>query len=113
MTDALREAFELYFADSRRGRGAGRAPTFARMADGTYADDPTQRHWWTWQNACRPALAAPAVPAGRVLVPVEPTADMRNAFHDVTDNDTLRHGNAGAHWRAMLAAAPDAQKGEP
>ena len=62
MTDALREAFELYFADSRRGRGAGRAPTFARMADGTYADDPTQRHWWTWQNACRPALAAPAVP---------------------------------------------------
>ena len=53
MTDALREAFELYFADSRRGRGAGRAPTFARMADGTYADDPTQRHWWTWQNACR------------------------------------------------------------
>ena len=56
---------------------------------------------------------APAVPAGWVLVPVEPTADMRNAFHDVTDNDTLRHGNAGAHWRAMLAAAPDAQKGEP
>lgn len=41
------------------------------------------------------------------MVPVVPTADMRNAFHAVTDNDTLRHGNAGAHWLAMLSAAPE------
>ena len=65
MSDALRNAFEAYFADSRRGKGASKAPTFARLADGTYADDPTQRHWWTWQNAARAALSAPppVVPA--------------------------------------------------
>jgi hypothetical protein len=46
-----REAFEAYFADSRRNRGPGHAPTFDLRSDGTYADDHTQRHWWTWQCA--------------------------------------------------------------
>ena len=46
-----RDAFERYFADSRRGRGAAKRPTFARLGDDTYSDDHTQRHWWTWQQA--------------------------------------------------------------
>lgn len=41
------------------------------------------------------------------IVPVALTVDMRNAFHAVTDSDTLKDGNAGAHWRAMLDAAPE------
>jgi hypothetical protein len=48
---ADRERFEAYFAESRRSRGAGKRPNFARLADSTYADDHTQRHWWTWQQA--------------------------------------------------------------
>ena len=101
MSDALRNAFEAYFADSRRGKGASKAPTFARLADGTYADDPTQRHWWTWQNAARAALSAPppVVPAGWRLVPVEPTPEMLVA---------INWPNDPAGYRAMLAAAPSA-----
>lgn len=49
--DPERAAFEGYFADSRRGKGPSKRPTFAKLADGTYADDSTQRHWWTWQQA--------------------------------------------------------------
>lgn len=47
-----REQFEAYFA-GRKSRGAkGREKMFARLpTDDTYADDSTQRHWWTWQNA--------------------------------------------------------------
>lgn len=40
------------------------------------------------------------------LVPEELTADMRNAFHAVTDDDVTKSGAAGARWAAMLAAAP-------
>lgn len=44
--------FECYFLESRRSKGANRAPTFMRHEqDGTYIDDHTQRHWWTWQQA--------------------------------------------------------------
>ena len=46
-----RAAFERYFAESRKSKGKDRRPTFERLADGTYADDHTQRHWWTWQQA--------------------------------------------------------------
>jgi hypothetical protein len=61
-----REAFERYFAASRKNKGVAHRPTFERREDDTYADDHTQRHWWTWQNA-RAALRAPAgVPSGSV-----------------------------------------------
>lgn len=44
--------FECYFLESRESKGANRAPTFQRYEhDGTYIDDHTQRHWWTWQQA--------------------------------------------------------------
>lgn len=48
---AARTAFERYFADSRKSKGPSRQPTFAKLEDGTHADDHTQRHWWTWQQA--------------------------------------------------------------
>jgi hypothetical protein len=59
-----RAAFERYFATSRKSKGAGRSQNFARLQDGTYADDHTQRHWWTWQNAlnsCNALLNEPCM----------------------------------------------------
>ncbi|MGV8822974.1 hypothetical protein [Methylibium petroleiphilum] len=58
------------------------------------------------------ALLAAAQPAGWKLVPIEPTADMRNAFHAVTDDDVTMKGAAGSRWAAMLAAAPPAASGD-
>ncbi|MEG7603146.1 hypothetical protein, partial [Listeria monocytogenes] len=49
--EAVRLEFERYFLESRKSKGTSRKPTFERFEDGTYKDDHTQRHWWTWQNA--------------------------------------------------------------
>lgn len=71
----LREAFEAYFANSRRGRGVKKIPVFKRLPDDSYADEPTQRHWWTWQNAARAAIAAhvPEAAFGNIAaVPAQP-----------------------------------------
>lgn len=60
--DKLRAKFEEFFGSSRSGRGQRRRPTFERLEEGTYTDDSTQRHWWTWQqsfDAARAALAEP------------------------------------------------------
>lgn len=57
--DLKREQFEAFFADSRRSRGVAKRPTFERRPDDTYADDHTQRHWWTWQQALRAPAALP------------------------------------------------------
>lgn len=47
-----RPAFEVWFSDSRRGKGtAFLAKALQRASDGSYADESTQRHWWTWQCA--------------------------------------------------------------
>lgn len=51
-------------------------------------------------------LAQPVEPEGWKLVPKEPTADMRNAYHAVTDDDVTMKGAAGSRWAAMLAASP-------
>lgn len=51
--------FECYFLESRRSKGANRQPTFMRYEhDGTYIDDHTQRHWWTWQQAVMAGYSA-------------------------------------------------------
>ena len=71
----LREAFEAYFSNSRRGRGVKKIPVFKRLPDDSYADEPTQRHWWTWQNAARAAIAAhvPEAGCGNIAaVPAQP-----------------------------------------
>lgn len=49
--DMKRQQFEAFFLASRSNKGAKRRPTFERLPDDTYADDHTQRHWWTWQQA--------------------------------------------------------------
>lgn len=77
----LREAFEAYFANSRRGRGVKKIPVFKRLPDDSYADEPTQRHWWTWQNAARAAIAAhvPEAAFGNIAaVPAQPVAEVRS-----------------------------------
>lgn len=62
--ETTRAAFERYFLESRKSKGANRKPTFERFEDGTYKDDHTQRHWWTWQNAiATPAQAQQSEPA--------------------------------------------------
>ena len=40
--------------------GSRIAPILNR--DGTYADDPTQRHWWTWQQAISAIRAGDTAP---------------------------------------------------
>ena len=60
-TSAQRAAFEAWFAESRKSKGPSRRPTFERFEDGTYADDSTQRHWWTWQHAASPQPTAAPV----------------------------------------------------
>ena len=62
-----RAAFEAYFAWSRKSKGVNRRPTFELFPDGTYKDDHTQRHWWTWQQS-RAALAAKPVPDDAELI---------------------------------------------
>lgn len=58
---------------------------------------------WARGSAAHP-LPVAVEPAGWKLVPIEPTVEMRNAFHAVSD--TLVLGAAGTHWAAMLAASP-------
>lgn len=50
----------------------------------------------------------PAVKPGWALVPVEPTPEMRAAFHACTDDVVL--GASGSKWAAMIAAAPSAKE---
>lgn len=59
--------------------------------------------------------AAPQVPDGWVLVPVEPTGGMSSAATDIEvgyptwdgSKDSFTEGEAKAIWKAMLAAKPD------
>lgn len=50
------------------------------------------------------------VPAGYVLVPVEPTVEMRKEFHKAND-EAERFVSPDHQWQAMLAAAPKAPDG--
>jgi hypothetical protein len=56
--------------------------------------------------AIEQALGA-RVPEGYVLVPMEPTHEMRRAYHEIQNTNAL--GAAGSAWAAMLAAAPQPQ----
>lgn len=59
-----RPAFEAWFRDSRRDRGAAfLARAFDCHQDGSYADDSLARHWHTWQMA---------VGAGKLLPKFDP-----------------------------------------
>lgn len=80
---------------------------------GLLVDDAWDAEWGAHiRSLCSPpAAAGEAVPEGFVLVPKEPTSDMRNAFHAITQDDREMKGAAGAAWAAMLSAAPQ-PKGE-
>lgn len=58
----------------------------------------------------RAALAAKAVPDGWKLVPVEPTCEMIDAFHEADDAAFAEGSQHGVGicmaWNAMLDAAP-------
>lgn len=66
---------------------------------------------WDGHNLAKLAEAALAanVPAGYKLVPVEPTPEMLAV--NVDPGEYVSIEAARILWRAMLAAAPDAQKG--
>lgn len=82
-----REAFEQFFADSRRGKGqAALSKLLERMPGGDYVQDHTQRHWWTWQKA-RASLSTPA--SGEGWMPIE-TAPK--------DESVIQLGNADGAW---------------
>jgi hypothetical protein len=96
-TTASREAFEKFFADSRRSRGPSKRPTFERLPDDTYADDHTQRHWWTWQQA----LAAQPAPAAVVYPPdgtVSPFTVINLGAGRVQMGDSIHDGRLPALW---------------
>jgi hypothetical protein len=66
-----REAFEKWFGSTRHSKGVEyRAIMFDRRPeDGTYVEDHTQRHWWTWQNARASLAAEVAQPQSRAVAP--------------------------------------------
>lgn len=77
------------------------------MEDDSFND--TFRGGW---NACRGAMLqagnSPVIPDGWVLVPVEPTPDMREAYHQAQEEYEETDGlwSPDHQWKAMLAAAP-------
>jgi hypothetical protein len=91
-----RAAFELYFAASRSNRGPSKRPTFARLGDGTYADDHTQRHWWTWQQAmeCAATTVEPTREdiAAQVAIDTRREAVAKAKAVGLTDADLLALG---------------------
>jgi hypothetical protein len=123
------EAWKLAEAGGRRAMAAADlalaqpaaqpvALTFERREDGTYDDDHTQRHWWTWQNA----LASPERPAQQEPVDWHAhgmawaQADAMEAHNDGEPewiaNDVARAFEAGAR-AALATAAPPAQTERP
>lgn len=46
------------------------------------------------------------VPKGWRMVPEEPTPEMRNAFHAVTEDEAEMQGASASRWAAMLASSP-------
>ncbi|HGK6319056.1 TPA: DUF551 domain-containing protein [Salmonella enterica subsp. enterica serovar Enteritidis] len=63
----------------------------------------------------RDELSSPVIPDGYALVPVEPTPEMREAFH--VANEEYESGSYDVwkpdhQWQAMLAAAPQPQNAQ-
>lgn len=121
MSDQLRDAaggdargaFERYFAESRKSKGAGRRPTFERFEDGTYKDDHTQRHWWTWQQAR--AAHVPAV-APKPLTPHQRAVGFgESSLTDDSPQGDVWH--AACAWtevaHGIVEAKPTAQRPAP
>jgi hypothetical protein len=97
----LRALFDAWFASDC---------SFDRSPDATEEDNIAwmESYWYVWQR-CRTAMLQPSqFPDGWKLVPVEPTAEMREAYHqaqaEYEDEDGL--WSPDHQWKAMLDAAP-------
>ena len=89
------EEFEMQWLNRRDFRDSERF--------GDYCDNSIEWQWRAFKAGARASLAQPAsVPAGRKLVPVEPTLAMLDALRA----DTTPY--LPDRYRAMLAAAPQA-----
>lgn len=95
----LREAFEAYFLESRKSKGRNRRPTFERFDDGTYKDDHTQRHWWTWQQARTTPPASKPAEGGEVVA--EFKRERRYIVFKLTDIRRFLSGNQIADLHHM------------
>ena len=82
----------------------------AAMLQGADGNAPAHFRSRPAQSSLSPAQGgnSPVIPEGWVMVPIEPTADMREAYHqaqaEYEDVDGL--WSPDHQWQAMLAAAP-------
>lgn len=127
--DPLREVTPLYIAppapvsvpaamemdddfDSsfEHGKAVGWNAYRAAMLQGANGNAPAHFRSRPAQSSLSPAQGgnSPVIPEGWVMVPIEPTADMREAYHqaqaEYEDVDGL--WSPDHQWQAMLAAAP-------
>jgi hypothetical protein len=105
-TDQDRAAFEAFFRQSRSHSGRKKIERcLDRLEDDTYADESTQRHWWTWQQS---RAAVPLV----AEAPREPVATLLRgeggAFRVRPNMDALRAIYALPFGEHDLYAAPPA-----
>ncbi|NDO80408.1 hypothetical protein CJP72_06345 [Citrobacter sp. NCU1] len=73
-----------------------------------YRDPHVDLAWIAWKDsraAMLPAGSSPVIPDGWVMVPIEPTVEMRKAFHKAND-EADSFVSPDHQWDAMLAAAP-------
>jgi hypothetical protein len=82
----------------------------------TYEECPEKMYPGSWQEGAKlytaPQPQPLTVPQGYRLVPVEPTEEMVEAAFGALPNYPLE-GNIRRHYRAMLAAAPEAPAVQP
>ena len=74
-----------------------------------YADGHIDCYAWTTGEFTTPLYAAPVIPAGWVMVPQEPTAEMVEAGNDGFRNPDSRRHTVSSCYKAMISARP---KGE-
>ena len=103
MDDDFDSAFE-------HGKAVGWNAYRAAMLQGANGNAPAHFRSRPAQSSLSPAQGgnSPVIPEGWVMVPIEPTADMREAYHqaqaEYEDVDGL--WSPDHQWQAMLAAAP-------
>ncbi|MCK7041439.1 hypothetical protein [Enterobacter roggenkampii] len=103
MDDDFDSAFE-------HGKAVGWNACRAAMLQGADGNAPAHFRSRPAQSSLSPAQGgnSPVIPDGWMMVPVEPTPDMREAYHqaqaEYEDSDGL--WSPDHQWQAMLAAAP-------
>ncbi|MCM7867155.1 hypothetical protein M8S81_07770 [Enterobacter hormaechei] len=103
MDDDFDSAFE-------HGKAVGWNAYRAAMLQGADGNAPAHFRSRPAQSSLSPAQGgnSPVIPDGWMMVPVEPTPDMREAYHqaqaEYEDSDGL--WSPDHQWQAMLAAAP-------